>query len=177
MKCIAKIILFTALLFQLSSLYAQELTNYQLGPDDKVNISIFNEPDLGINNAKISVNGTVSLPLIGQVKIAGLTTEQTEQRLIGIYQDGYLKNPRVTVSIIEYRQFYINGEIKSPGGYHYREGLTIQKAISLAGGFTPRADKDKIKLIRENTNGKVVSVKLTDSVQPGDLITIDESFF
>lgn len=87
-----------------------------------------------------------------------------------------MKDPQVSVSVIEYRQFYINGEVKSPGGYHYREGLTVQKAISLAGGFTPRAARNDITLIRENNNHEK-KAKLSDLVKPGDLITIDESFF
>ncbi|WAJ70984.1 polysaccharide biosynthesis/export family protein [Catenovulum adriaticum] len=175
MKWSTNIILFVVLLLSVN-LQANELTGYQLGPDDKISINIFNEPDLSAKSLKISINGAVSLPLIGQVSVLGLTTSQVESKIAALYLNGYLKDPQVSVSVIEYRQFYINGEVKSPGGYHYREGLTVQKAISLAGGFTPRAARNDITLIRENNNHEK-KAKLSDLVKPGDLITIDESFF
>lgn len=176
MKWSTNIILFVVLLFNVN-LQANELTGYQLGPDDKISINVFNEPELSAKSLKISINGTVSLPLIGQVSVLGLSTSQVESKIAALYLNGYLKDPQISVSVIEYRQFYINGEIKSPGGYHYREGLTVQKAISLAGGFTARAARDDITLIRENNNNHEQKAKLSDLVKPGDLITIDESFF
>lgn len=175
MKWSANIILFVVLLLSVN-LKAKELTGYQLGPDDAISINVFNEPELSAKRLKISINGAVSLPLIGQVSVLGLTTSQAESKIAALYLNGYLKNPQVSVSVIEYRQFYINGEVKSPGGYHYREGLTVQKAISLAGGFTARAARDDITLIRENSDQER-QVNLSDLVKPGDLITIDESFF
>ena len=83
----------------------------------------------------------------------------------------------VTVSVIEYRLFYINGEVKKPGGYNFVEGLNVQKAVALAGGFTERASKDKITIETEVAPGIIKEVGLNNAVNPGDVITIDESFF
>ena len=92
--------------------------------------------------------------------------------------DGYLKHPRVTVSISTYRQFYVHGEVKKPGGYNYLDGLTVQKAVALAGGFTERASESKITLQREkDPDNPMEKAKLNERVYPGDIITVGESFF
>jgi protein involved in polysaccharide export with SLBB domain len=91
--------------------------------------------------------------------------------------DGYLIKPDVTVSITEYRPFYISGAVRKPGSYSYRKGLTIEKAIVLAGGFTQRAAKDTISLVNDETKRNVISAPLNKSVLPGDVIIVNESFF
>ena len=88
-----------------------------------------------------------------------------------------MKKPVVTVSMLEYRLFYVNGEVKNPGGYNYVDGLTVQKAVALAGGFTERASKSKIQLERESNPGESINVGLNVRVNPGDIITVEESFF
>lgn len=117
------------------------------------------------------------MPLIGQIDVKGLTITEIESQITHLLLEGYLKKPNVTVIITEYRPFYINGEVKKPGSYPYRKGLTIQKAITLAGGFTERASKSAISLIGETGKRFVKAVSLTDTVKPGDVITINESFF
>lgn len=160
-----------------SKAIAEEIDNYTLSVDDKISISVFNEPELGIENVKISTSGNISMPLIGQVNVMGQSVTEIENTLKTKYLKGYLKKPNVTVTIVEYRPFYINGEIKNPGSYPYRKGLTIQKAVALAGGFTERASKSAISLIGEENKRHVKAVALTDTVKPGDVITISESFF
>lgn len=161
------------------SLPAKEpaLDDYKLGPDDEVSVTVFGEPDLSIDRVKVSTAGNISISLIGQVPVLGLTIQQVEQTIEALFLDGFLKKPNVSVSILEYRQFYINGEVRKPGGYSYRKGVTVQKAVALAGGFTERASKDKIVLVREASDGGAVAVTLSDEVRPGDVITVDESFF
>ncbi len=182
MKLPQKIIQFALLLLSgiCLSTSAQEIDNYQLSVDDKISVSVFNEPELGIENVKISTSGSISMPLIGQVKVKDLTVQQLEQVLIQKYLKGYLKKPNVTVTIIEYRPFYIDGEVKNPGSYPYRKGLTIQKAVTLAGGFTERASKTAISIKSETDKNNTVSTssaRLTSKVKPGDIITVSESFF
>ena len=91
--------------------------------------------------------------------------------------DGYLKKPNVTVTITEYRPFYINGEVEKPGSYPYKKNLTVEKAVALAGGFTERASRNTISLVSEKDKRFVKSVVLNDKINPGDVITISESFF
>jgi polysaccharide export outer membrane protein len=87
-------------------------------------------------------------------------------------------NPQVTVTVEEYRNYYVNGHVEKPGGYPYAPGLTVRKAISIAGGFKERAARDKINIIREddptNTSRRV---DLNTLINPGDILTVEESFF
>lgn len=157
--------------------YAQDLQHYKLGADDVISVSVFDEPDLSLREARVSSTGAIAMPLIGQVIVKGLSVAQAEQAIHDLYLGDYLKKPDITVTIVEYRQFYVNGEVSKPGGYSYREGMTVQRAITLAGGFTERASRSKILLLRENSNGMPVTASLTTPVQPGDVITVEESFF
>jgi len=156
---------------------AQDLSHYKLGADDVISVTVFDEPDLSLREARVSSTGTIAMPLIGQVNVKGLSIAQAEQAIHDLYLGDYLRKPDITVTIVEYRQFYVNGEVSKPGGYSYREGMTVQRAITLAGGFTERASRSKILLVRENSNGMPITVELTTPVQPGDVITVEESFF
>ncbi|MEP7704987.1 polysaccharide biosynthesis/export family protein [Paraglaciecola sp. 25GB23A] len=156
---------------------AQELNQYRLGADDEISVNVFNEPDLSLAKTRVAANGTISMPLIGQVVVKGLTIDEVELKITKLYLGDYLKKPDVSVAIVEYRQFYVNGEVDKPGGYSYRDGMTIQRAISLAGGFTERASRSKIRLMRENNPNNVINVDLNTPVLPGDVITVEESFF
>ena len=157
--------------------YAEETDNYKVSTDDEISITVFNEPDLSIDKTKIGANGSISVPLIGQIDVKGLSVPEIESKITTLLLDGYLKKPNVSVTITEYRPFYINGEVKKPGSYPYRKGLTIEKAITLAGGFTERASKSAISLVGEVDKRFVKAVSLKDTVKPGDVITISESFF
>lgn len=150
---------------------------YRVESEDILNIKVFEEPDLSIEKARISSEGTVALPLLGDVSVAGLTTAQITAKVEALLADGYLKKPKVSVSIEAYRQIFVHGEVKKPGGYSYQEGLTVQKAVVLAGGFTERASRSKLTLVREDAPDKPRRVSLTTPVQPGDIITVGESFF
>jgi polysaccharide export outer membrane protein len=153
------------------------ISQYKLGADDEISVSVFNEPDLSLSKTRVAANGSISMPLIGQVQVKGLTINEVELKITQLYLGDYLKKPDISVSIVEYRQFYVNGEVAKPGGYSYREGMTIQRAISLAGGFTERAARNKIQLMRENDPNNINSVDLNSPVKPGDVITVEESFF
>tara|TARA_Y100001970_G_C14254917_1_gene874541 strand:+ start:1997 stop:2560 length:564 start_codon:yes stop_codon:yes gene_type:complete len=160
-----------------SNVLAQDLAQYRLSADDVISVTVFNEPDLSLKDARVSSSGTISMPLIGQIAVKGLTLTEVEQEIHRMYLGDYLKQPDISVSIVEYRQFYVNGEVDKPGGFSYREGMTVERAITLAGGFTGRAAKDKIIIVRENSDGKPISAQLTTLIRPGDVITVEESFF
>jgi polysaccharide biosynthesis/export protein VpsN len=157
--------------------HAQNDDDYRVSTDDEISINVFNEPELNIERVKVSTNGSVSMPLIGEIVVKDLTLAEIESKIKTLLLDGYLKKPNVTVTITEYRPFYISGEVKKPGSYPYRKGLTVQKAITLAGGFTQRASKNTISLITEVEKKLTRTVSLNDTVKPGDVITVSESFF
>lgn len=151
--------------------------HYRLAPDDILSITVFDEPELSLKDTRVATNGSISFPLIGQVQVEGLTVLELEAELTRRLADGYLRTPRVTVAVTEYRLIYVNGEVKRPGGYSYRKGLTVRKAVTLAGGFSERASPKKITLIRENELVRSKNVDLNERVRPGDIITVGESFF
>jgi polysaccharide export outer membrane protein len=150
---------------------------YRVAPEDVLNIAVYDEPELSVEEARIGIDGVIALPLIGEVKVAGLTTEEIARRVEGLLADGYLKKPRVSVLIDEYRQFYVHGAVEKPGGYSYQDGLTVERAIVLAGGFTERASARAITLAREGSQGEPSPVGLKHQVKPGDVISVGESFF
>jgi polysaccharide export outer membrane protein len=170
-------ILFSTMLIKYAFAQTDNDYDYQLSVDDQISITIFNEPELSIENIKISTSGRISMSLIGQVNVKGFTVTALEAELVRLYLKGYLKKPNVTVSITEYRPFYISGQVDKPGSYPYRKNLTIEKAVVLAGGFTARASKTTISLVSEDNKRSLTSAVLTDDVKPGDIITVNESFF
>lgn len=176
-KYIYQSLICLSLLLLFGSVEAQSLEDYKLGADDVVSVSVYDEPELSLKETRLSSTGTISLPLIGQISIKGLTVTEAEKKIHDLFLGDYLKNPDITLSIVEYRQFYVNGEVNKPGGYSYRDGMTIQRAITLAGGFTERAARSQFRLLRENGPEKPISADLSTSVQPGDVITVEESFF
>lgn len=156
---------------------AQTNDTYRLATDDVLSVKVFNEPELDVEKAKISQNGTISVPLLGQVNVSGKTVTEAQDYITELFLADYLKQPRVTVSMVEFRPFYINGEVSKPGSYPYRTGMTVQMAITIAGGFTERASRSQIILSPKNNGEDSRPVKLNDEIQPGDVITVEESFF
>ena len=155
---------------------------YRLGAGDLIQISVYDEPDLS-QEVRIGLSGSISYPLLGDVQVSGLSPKELEDKLTSRLKGPYLLNPSVTVSIVEYRPFYVTGEIEKPGSYAFHPGLTVDKAISIAGGFTERASKSKIYVIHDAASDKAGRgevrnpVKIYDVVQPGDVITVEQSFF
>jgi polysaccharide biosynthesis/export protein VpsN len=152
--------------------------NYELAPGDTISVEVFGEPDLSKEYA-VGEGGRVSFPLIGEIDVAGMKTLALEKMLVQKLRGGFLVNPRVTVAIRTYRAVYVNGQVKLPGGYPYVPGMTARKAITIAGGFTERASKSRIYVISENaaTDAKPRKIKIDGEVKPGDIISVEESFF
>lgn len=151
---------------------------YRIDAGDRVSILVYQEPDLSVNGARVKADGTIAFPLLGDMRVAGLTSPELQDLVTRQLRDGYLKNPNVTVSIDSYRLYYIKGEVTRPGGYSFVDGLTVAKAVALAGGYTPRASESKITLLRESDpDNPLESVGVNTAIRPGDVITIGESFF
>lgn len=157
----------------------QTLANdeYRLDAGDTISIAVFGEPELG-KQTLLSDSGKITYPFLGELTVRGLTVVELERAIHDGLKGDYLVNPNVSVAIVIYRPFFIDGEVKKDGAYPYQPGLTVAKAITLAGGLTERASTDKIYLIRSNDKtNTLVPVQLNDKVGPGDVINIKQSFF
>ena len=151
--------------------------DYLLDTGDMIRIQVYDEEDMYLE-ARVSDRGTISYPFLGEIKVVGFPPDHIEKYITAKLKGDYFVNPKVSVDILEYREFYVNGEVEEPGGFPYQPGLTVRKAISLAGGFKERASKEKIFVIPENTaDYKPIQTSLEARVKPGDIITVEESFF
>ena len=171
-----------ALLFMMSSFistgYAQDSADYLLGTGDTISIQVHGEEDLSFKT-RIGGDGTIRYPFLGDIKVIGRTVAQVRWLIADGLKGDYLDDPSVNVSVIEYRPFFILGEVKKPQHYPYQPGLTVRQAIAIAGGMTERASDEKIELKRF-VNGELTviqNVQLDMAIEPGDTITIAQSFF
>ena len=154
------------------------VSSYRLGAGDVITVQVLGEEDLKRERIRLSDAATISYPILGEIRLAGKTVGELERLIHDGLKGRYLVNPQVTVTINEYRHFFINGQIERPGGYPFIPGLTVRKAVSLAGGLKERASRDKIFVIREEDRTQTPrKVDLNAAVNPGDIITIEESFF
>ncbi len=153
------------------------VSDYKLGVGDRVRLTVFNEPSL-TGEFWVNPDGFVSLPLIGNVEAIGRTVNQVSAEAAARFGDGYLRSPRVAMEVIVFRPFYILGEVSEPGQYPYVSGLTAMNAVATAKGFTPRANRDVIRIRRQGETTEV-NYRLTPElmIYPGDTIRIGERFF
>jgi polysaccharide biosynthesis/export protein len=151
--------------------------NYVLGPNDRVRLKVYGEPDIA-GEYEIDSSGQVSVPLAGHIRAAGLTTKQLERAIASALSNGIVRDPRVNVEIALYRPYYILGEVKKSGEYPYRLGLTVMDAVASAGGFTYRANEQKVFLRRSGAGAEeVYALDSPILVFPGDNIRIPERYF
>ena len=157
---------------------AQSATLYRLDAGDEVRITAYGLDAL-TNNYLVSDTGDISLPLIDNVKAKGKTVGELQSDIAKIlYDRQILRSPSVNVQVTKYRPFYILGEVKSPGEYPYRPGMSVVTAVSMAGGYTFRADQKDMTITR-NISGRAMTGRARENtpVQPGDTIRIKESWF
>jgi polysaccharide export outer membrane protein len=166
-------------------------TDYRIAPSDILEIAVFQEPDLK-STLRVSNEGTIVFPLIGAVPIGGLTPHAAAQAIRDRLAKGFLINPQVSVTVMEFskRRFTVLGEVQKPGSYEMptQQELTVLQAIGMAGGYTRIANPSKVTLMRK-TDGKPTTFELNAKrmasgsaespviVQPGDVITVAESRF
>jgi polysaccharide export outer membrane protein len=161
-----------------SAAFPQELSSSKLGGGDVIAIRVLGEDDLKRERVKLSDAGTISFPVLGEIRVKGMTVGALEEYVTRGLKGRYLLNPQVTISIDEYRNFFVNGMVEKPGGYPFSPGLTVRKAISIAGGFKERASREKINIIHDDDPKQLPRrVDLNTAVLPGDILTIEESFF
>jgi len=155
----------------------QKIDAYTLGTGDQLRVTVFGQPDLS-GQFEVDGSGSISMPLVGQVEALGLTTPELEKRIVGLLEGDYILNPRVSAEVINYRPFYILGEVNRPGEYPYTSGLTVLNAVAASGGFTYRANK-KVVYIKSVDSAQEQAYELTTStvVRPGDTLRIGERIF
>ncbi|NBW07033.1 MAG: polysaccharide export protein [Caulobacteraceae bacterium] len=150
---------------------------YKLGPADKLRVNVFGEEAL-TGEFLVGGSGKVSLPLIGEVQAAGLTIAQFQEEIAQALRQGYINEPRVSAEVLNYRPFYILGEVNKPGEYPYTNNLTVLNAVATAEGFTYRADTRRVYIKRTDSSAEqVYPLNAVTQVAPGDTIRIGERFF
>ena len=153
-------------------------TQYKLAAGDVLRIIVFGEPELSIKKIRLSDAGTFSYPFLGEISAKGLTPGQVEKIIVDGLKQGYLNDPKVSLSQIEYRSFYINGEVQKPGSYPFVPGLTLEKAIALGGGLTERASIKRVTIVRGDGGPTLTDAVTRNTViAPGDTISIAQGFF
>jgi len=178
---IAGSVLVVAFVALTANALAQETQNaasdriYKLGVGDILRVTVYNELELS-GEFEVSSTGNVNLPLIGEVPAEGRTISELEDAAEEKFRQGYLKSPNVSIEVMNYRPFYILGEVNSPGSYPFVSGMTILNAVALAGGFTYRAYEDTVLLKRQGSEAEI-SVPVDTTVLPGDVVTVEERFF
>lgn len=162
-----------------SPVYAADpATQYKLAAGDVLRIIVFGEPELSLKKIRLSDAGTFSYPFLGEISAKGLTPSQVEKIIVDGLKQGYLIDPKVSLSQIEYRSFYINGEVKKPGSYPFVPGLTLEKAIALGGGLTERASIKRVTILRGDSGATDTdNVTRSTTIAPGDTISIAQGFF
>jgi polysaccharide export outer membrane protein len=150
--------------------------DYRLGSGDKLRVIVYGEQDLS-GEFDVTGTGRVSLPLIGQVQAAGKTLDEFSQEVATELQKGYLTNPKVSVEVLNYRPFYIIGEVDKPGQYPYTNGMTVLNAVAVASGFTYRANEDRVFITRDGAKEVEYPASQSVRVLPGDIVRIPERFF
>lgn len=150
---------------------------YQLASGDRLRIIVFGQDNLS-NIYAVDGSGRISMPLIGTIDVQGRTTQQLERAIEGKLRAGYLREPKVSVEVDAYRPFFVLGEVSNSGQFPFVNGMTVQTAVAIAGGFTPRGQRNYAEITRL-MDGQLVTgtVPITYPVRPGDTIVIKERWF
>ena len=152
-------------------------SGYKVGAGDQLTIRVAGESDLTAEYL-VDGSGNISLPYIQTVHIAGMTTPQVEKLITARLRNGFLRDPQVSVQTTALRPFFILGEVTTSGSFAYQSGITVQNAIAIAGGYSPRADQGTVLITRKNVTGtETYRVPVTTQVYPGDIIYVRERWF
>lgn len=149
---------------------------YRLGVGDKLKIAVFGEENLS-GQFEVSPTGSIALPLAGEVAAQGMTVSEFREQLSRRLKDGYLKHPKVTVDVVNYRPIYVHGEVRTGGEVPYKSGMRLRDAIALAGGYTYRADETFVSLGRGGEPERAVRMTGESPLLPGDNIRVPERIF
>jgi len=150
---------------------------YMLDAGDRVRITVFEQEAL-TNTYNVDQGGYIAFPLVGAIPARGQSAAALEATIAAKLRNGYLRDPDVSVEIDRYRPVFVMGEVGAAGQYSYVPGMTVQKAIAVAGGFSPRGNQSTVDITR-TINGKVVTgrVRTSDPLLPGDTLYVRERLF
>ncbi len=150
---------------------------YTLASGDRLRVIVYGQDTLS-NSYAVDGSGHIQMPLIGLVEAGGKTTSALAADIAERLRDGFLRDPQVSVEVEAYRPFFVLGEVTTPGQYPYVNGMNAETAVAIAGGFTPRANKDTVSLTRVYHGMQITGqVPIRHPVQPGDTIVVGERFF
>src|SRR5271155_2201477 len=150
---------------------------YRLDAGDKLRVVVYGQEGL-TNTYAIDAGGSITMPLIGAVPARGRTPAGLASEITGRLRNGYIRDPSVAVEIESYRPFFILGEVAAPGQYPYVPNMSVESAVAIAGGFSPRARRDSVTLTHTDTSGPTrVVVPLGTPLSPGDTVQVGERWF
>jgi polysaccharide export outer membrane protein len=156
---------------------APNAAGYHLDAGDKLRVMVYGQDGL-TNTYAIDAGGSITMPLIGAVPARGRTTAGLAAEVTARLRNGYIREPSVAVEIEAYRPFFILGEVAAPGQYPYVPNMTIESAVAIAGGFTPRAKRDVATLTHPDPSEAMrIVVPMATAVGPGDTILVGERWF
>ena len=148
-----------------------------LGAGDRLHITVYGQ-DMMTNDYMVDRDGSITMPLAGRIKLGGMVTADAEAAIRTKLSKGIVVDPNVTVDVIQYRPIYVLGEVNKPGAYDYTSNIVMINAVALAGGFTYRAGKNDVTVVRgSETNEQRYRATQTTSLQPGDVVVVPERFF
>ena len=146
---------------------------YHLDAGDRLRVVVFGQEGL-TNTYAIDAGGAITMPLIGAVAARGKTPAGLAADIAARLRNGYIREPSVAVEVESYRPFFILGEVAAPGQYPYVPNMSVESAVAIAGGFSPRARRDSVTLTH---NASRVVVPLGTSISPGDTVLVGERWF
>lgn len=145
---------------------------YRLGPNDLVRIQVFGEDDL-LTETKVGGDGMIVMPLLGKLSVQGLTSHDVQETITAGLKKGFLRDPKVTVSVMRMRNVFITGEVRTPGAFPYEDGLSAQTGIALAGGFTERANRQDLMVTRTVRGvSRTIPITANEPLLPDDALTV-----
>ena len=152
-------------------------TSYKLDAGDRLRVVVYGQEGL-TNSYAIDAGGSITMPLIGAVPARGRTTAGLAAAIAAKLRNGYIRDPSVAVEIESYRPFFILGEVAAPGQYPYVPNMSVESAVAIAGGFSPRARRDRVTLTHSDSSGSMrFVVPLGTAVIPGDTVLVGERWF
>jgi len=150
---------------------------YHLDAGDKLRVVVYGQEGL-TNTYAIDAGGSITMPLIGAVAARGRTTAGLASEISAKLRNGFIREPSVAVEIESYRPFFILGEVAAPGQYPYVPNMTVESAVAIAGGFSPRARRDRVTVTHTDASGTGrFVVPPGTSISPGDTVLVGERWF
>ena len=149
---------------------------YRLDAGDRLRVVVYGQEGL-TNTYAIDAGGSITMPLIGAVRARGLTPAGLAAEITGKLRNGYIREPSVAVEIEAYRPFFILGEVAAPGQYPYVPNMSVESAVAIAGGFSPRAKRDRVTLTTPTVQARCAVVPLGTPISPGDTVLVGERWF